>query len=858
MSGRKAYPLSILTPAFLLGFVALNSPVTAPVAGAQEISGEIEELTVTVRRREESVKDVPATVYVFSEKSIERSNITRAGEIALLTPGVSLVDAAEVGDTQVNIRGMNGARDSENSYALVIDGITMTNPAALNREYSNLTQIEVLKGPQGAIYGRNASAGAFIINTRAPGEEFGGEVKASAAEDASYRLVATLDGPLADTLGGSISGEYRTTDGFYTNTYLNRDDITDNMETWSVSGRLLWEPTDKLALDTKVNVGEVDASSITFNNTFALPDLATAFSTPSFYQDVNTHQFNFYNNIVHVNKQESSEFSMKLDYDFEFATLTAWGLYSDIENSLGADGTSAAFSFFDAEQSCIDTTTNLTGYPVNSPQYIGAVPGFPNSLLGAYTPTTCDGTQHQERNQKDVSFEVRLTSAGDQQLRWNGGVYFLNIDREVGVNTGIDRLNPGSGYTNASPIPSLYVPDNAAFTAPNPTEQVAWDDFGTDVYSVFGGISYDFMDAWTVDFALRYDREERDVKNKVPYDPNGVMFQARWIDACADGTPGGVLNPGQCVPGGGTAPIADKSATFDEWQPKVSLAWDITEKWTTFASVGTSFRSGGFNNSGSAATVQTFINDGLGLCDPTVPGCVASGMSAVGIQDEYRKETSTAAELGFKSNIANNNVRLEGSIYYTKVDDMQFFEFIVGGFGLLRVVENIDEVEIMGAELAVTWSATEWFDLFVGGSLIDTEIKANQVRPDTVGNDSPYTPESTGNVGAYFNIPVSKAMNFYANLDVSYVGKTWFHAVQGQTRPTGFGPGEYSVARRDAYTLSNLRLGVDQERWMAGIFATNLTDEEFLEEVIPAPEFGGTFSHIGTQRRIGADFTWRF
>jgi iron complex outermembrane receptor protein len=300
-------------------------------------------------------------------------------------------------------------------------------------------------------------------------------------------------------------------------------------------------------------------------------------------------------------------------------------------------------------------------------------------------------------------------------------------------------------------------------------------------------------------------------------------------------------------------PIPGKSEDFDEWQPKISVVWDITDRWTTFASVGTSFRSGGFNNSGSEATVDIFINSLALIQDGT--------FAPVGIKDEYRKETSTAAELGFKSNIADNAVRLEGAIYYTEVDDMQFFEFIVGPFGLLRLVDNIDEVEIIGAELAVTWSATEWFDLFVGGSIIDTEIKVNQVRPDTVGNDSPYTPDATGNLGAYFNVPVSKTMNWFANLDFSYVGETWFHTVQAQSRPIVTVPGltgEYSVARRDAYALTNLRIGLEHEKWTVAIFGTNLTDKNFIEEAIPAPEFGGSFIHAGTERRLGADFTWRF
>ena len=96
------------------------------------------------------MQDVPGTITVLTADQIERSGIQRAADFINLTPGVTIVDTAEVGDTQVSIRGMNGARDAETSFGLIIDGIVMTNPAALNREYLGLSQIEVLKGPQGA------------------------------------------------------------------------------------------------------------------------------------------------------------------------------------------------------------------------------------------------------------------------------------------------------------------------------------------------------------------------------------------------------------------------------------------------------------------------------------------------------------------------------------------------------------------------------------------------------------------------------------------------------------------------------------------------------------------------------------
>jgi iron complex outermembrane receptor protein len=874
---------------------------------AQQVSGAlIEEITVTVRRREETIKDVPATVYVFTESDIERSNITRAYDIAYLTPGLSIVDAAEVADTQVNIRGMNGSRDAEVSYALIIDGIQMTNPAALNREYANLQQIEILKGPQGALYGRNAASGAFIISTQKPTNDFSGRVNVSAGEDATYRVAADIGGAISpDKVFYSLNAEYRTSDGFYENEWLQRDDITDNFENWAIGGRLIFEPSEKLSIDTKLRYGEVDAAAITFNAAFHLPTVAAAFVSPKADEDVNDHDFVFQPNIISFNNQEALEFSVKLDYEMEWATLTGWGLYSDVDNNLGSDGTSAAFEFFApyfdgavgapdfavsaGDALCVSSTGAYAADPsptagLPDPQFIFGIPNFPVSFQGPYLPTTCDGTQYQERNQEDFSFEFRLQSAGDQRFRWMGGIYYLNIDREVGVNLGIDRINPTGAQNVGSPVQALVSTDPS-----NPTEQLVHDNFTTDVYSAFGMVAWDFTDSLEGTFALRYDREEREVDNLVPnfispefIDCNGLDdFAAPGAAAppAGDGrtnaydggasSSGAFLNPALCDTGG--TPLASKEETFDEWQPKLSLSWDATDNWTFFGSYGVGFKAGGFNNQGSRATVDSFINIPLGLCDPAVAGCVASGLSRVGIEDQYREETSENFELGFKSTLFDNSLRLEGAVFNNTVDDMQFFEFLVGSFGLLRVVENIDEVELQGFELAATWSATDWLDLFVGGSWIDSEINENRVRPDTVGNESPATPEYTANASAYLNFPVTGNMNFFTNLNYSLVGETWFHVVQDQTRSTVFNNlienriafpgaafGDFKKTRRDSYGLLNLRIGLETERWTVAAWANNVTDEEYLEEVILAPEFGGSFIHPGTLSRWGADVTWRF
>jgi len=243
------------------------------------------------------------------------------------------------------------------------------------------------------------------------------------------------------------------------------------------------------------------------------------------------------------------------------------------------------------------------------------------------------------------------------------------------------------------------------------------------------------------------------------------------------------------------------------------------------------------------------------------------------IKDDFREETSSAFEVGFNSILLDGRLQLNGAAYRTDVDDMQFFEFFVGTFGLLRVVSNLDEVEITGYELGATFHVNDHFRLYGGASFVDSEIKANSSRPDTVGNESPYTPEYTANIGGDFDVSINDSLSFFARVDAQFIGETWFHTVQEGQRPTifmplfelGFGAGagalgiaDFSNARRDSYSTVDLRVGIQGENWTVTAFGANLTDEKYLEEVIPAPEFGGSFDHPGSQRRYGVEVSFRF
>jgi iron complex outermembrane receptor protein len=266
---------------------------------------------------------VPASVQVFSGQRIENSGVQRASDFVNLTPGVTIVDAAEVGDTQVNIRGINGARDAENSFALIIDGILMTNPASLNREYTNLQQIEILN--------RNAAAGAIIITTEKPGEETSGAITVSGAEDSTYYLAGNVGGQVSDGVYWSLSGDYRETDGYYDNVIDRLGSLTfaepggatvDNFENWNIQGRLIFEPSDATTVDAKLRYGEVDGASITFNGAFALPEFVGVTGFTEWYRDVNDHPFYFQNNIDSSNDQEALELSVKVDHQMDWGTFT--------------------------------------------------------------------------------------------------------------------------------------------------------------------------------------------------------------------------------------------------------------------------------------------------------------------------------------------------------------------------------------------------------------------------------------------------------------------------------------------------------------------------------------------------------
>jgi iron complex outermembrane receptor protein len=831
----------------VLGLAAsIAATLPAPLTLAQ--SAALEEVVVTARKRTENLQDVPIAISAIDETTIQRAGIERAGDYVGLVPNVTIVDTANVGDTQVSIRGVVSTRDAESTFAYVVDGVLSTNPNSFNEELFDVQQIEVLKGPQGALYGRNAVAGAILVTTKAPSNEFEARIGGGVGNNSSYKVNAMVSGPIVDdTLLGRFAISTRETDGHYKNIFTGEDDAVDFLEDTSMRARLIWNVSDTLSLDFRGGYSEVEAGAINFNAAFAIPEFAENFQAGGFFQDVNSMPFRYAFNVPGENEQETMDFSVKMDWDLGFADLVASVAYNDLEEYLLSDGTSATFYGYELTPQCQTDRQSLNSFtrpdlygPLFNP--FGVLPPGEetdfNGVYGPYTPTACDGYQYQERNQEDLSIDARLVSPGGDGMRWIAGVYMAEIEREVVVAYGADQ---GQGFRRTP-----YVPVDG----PNPTDLLFWDDFDTTVYAVYGQLEFDLTETLELAFAARYDYEDREVSNKVPNVPNSGLninlldanFQPRPINPALETNPGG---------------IPDRDDSFSQFQPKLTLNWAATDNMNLYASYGIGFRSGGFNSVGTEDLLNFWFNAGFGGVGEAVDAGII-------VPDDYDKEVSTSYEIGLKSELFDNRLRLNAAVFRNDVEDNQFFEFFAGPFGLLRAVTTIDEMYVQGFEADFQWLVTDGLTFYGGIGLLDSEIEKNKNRPLSEGNDVPQAPDTTGNLGVEWVLPLGD-LNLVSRLDWQYVGETWFHTLQGEQTPTiwtAFSPGDnfqdFSKSSRDAYDTLDLRVGLEGEHWTVTAWGRNLTDEDYLQEVIPAPEFGGSFNHQSALRSYGVDFTYSF
>src|ERR1700749_4485539 len=245
---------------------ALAALVTTTAYAADEATPadtDLQEVVVTARLRSESLQEVPMAVDAFSSKALQDAGVRDYGDFVAMTPNVSLVEAESVGQSFLTIRGLTEVRNGQAPAAVVVDGVQESSNRQFTAAMFDLDSVQVLKGPQGALYGRNASGGAIVITTKQPTNDFQGYVQAGGGSGGTSEAQGVISGPIVkDQLLFRLAGSFTDRTGYFENTYL--DEKADPYDDATVSGLLKWMPTDNLTADLRLNYSHTNGSSLNY------------------------------------------------------------------------------------------------------------------------------------------------------------------------------------------------------------------------------------------------------------------------------------------------------------------------------------------------------------------------------------------------------------------------------------------------------------------------------------------------------------------------------------------------------------------------------------------------------------------
>ncbi|MET0985572.1 MAG: TonB-dependent receptor, partial [Steroidobacteraceae bacterium] len=372
------------------------------------------------------------------------------------------------------------------NVAIVIDGVTLSSVKPFNQDLFDIQQIEVLKGPQSALYGRNAAAGAIVITTRRPGDELEGKVAAALGNFDTTRATASVGGPLSDTIKFNVAGAFRDTDGPFTN--VTTGEKVQRFQTKNARARLLIDPSDKLSVDVRLGGHDSKGGGSAYNAQLVGLPLGGFDGTAL---DANNAKMPFVSNVKGKFEEDFVDGLVSVDYDFGFAKLTSISAWNKLDQYFASD----------------------------SPPYVPDT-GSPTATVQQYT--------YLDEN---YSQELRLTSRSDQRLRWQVGFYYLKFDRDQTSKISADTL--ASLPSNNDEIE----PAGSAF----PTLAYSNPQFETENYAPFASLQFDITDKLQINAAGRYDHEKRQVEEAasdainpltgISYN-NCVALTGRTIDEC--------------------------------------------------------------------------------------------------------------------------------------------------------------------------------------------------------------------------------------------------------------------------------------------------------------------------------------
>jgi iron complex outermembrane recepter protein len=343
-------------------------------AQQRAVTDGIEEITVTARQRSENLRDVPDSVRAFTAREIKDAGIVSIRKLSDLVPNLSVVDSQDSSLVAINIRGIGQVRNGEPPVAINIDGVLLSSPDQIKQPLYDIQQIEILKGPQGALYGRNAIGGAINIRTKQPSNELETTLEAGYANGNDRTLSFVSTGALVqDKVFFRLAGDFRAFDGVIPNETLHRK--VDFAVDRNIRARFLVQASDALSFDIRAAYGKLRAGASYY---IPLPDGQPNNTTIPVQADE-----------LGVSQRRLSDFALKADYKLAAGTITSTTAVNTITTRLRED---------------LDWT----------PQPVLLV--------------------DHGRNASSISEDFRFTSNSDQPLRYMAGVYYLRTRPGVFTN----------------------------------------------------------------------------------------------------------------------------------------------------------------------------------------------------------------------------------------------------------------------------------------------------------------------------------------------------------------------------------------------------------------------------------------
>lgn len=790
---------------------AIASGVLLALAGAAagaQGSTTLGEIIVTAQKRAESLQDVPIAVSAVGGDKIQDAGINKIEDLKNYVPTLFMTETA-IGNN-ISIRGIfSGVNPGfEQSVGTYVDGVYRGRPQQTRAPFLDLERVEVLRGPQSILFGKNSVGGALNITTARPTDEF--EAMVSALYEFEYdeqEVSAYVSGPFSDRFRGRLAASHREVNGHIENATLSSDE-PDRVEKMARAW-LEFDVNDNMTVSLKAELGEFDVDGRQIEIVDELP-------VPGAPSPANPFGGRTYSQILFALGQGPSVLNNTADYvrssngDYsdnnteEFVLQADWQLG---ENTLTLIN---AYSKYDFSELC---DCDFTG----------------GNVFSVLMDEEFDQTSH----------EIRLTSPTGNKLEYILGAYYETSDLEfrdtiqVPSNSVLVPLLNGNPLFNGTPLQGIAGTAVAATGTPRLFTQ------DSKSYAAFAQVSWNMSEEFRSTFGLRYTKDEKDATRslritEIDGDPlTGLQALA------APQVYAAVFNVRRT-----DLHNLSGSREEDDLLPSVIVEWSPDDNTMLYASWSKGSKSGGYDARSNNPTVPP----GTACTAPNTPvGCLpANGVGTF----EFEEEDATSFELGTKLRIGGQ-FEVNAALYMTDFDDLQVSTFDgVLGFN----VRNAGESEIKGLEVDMRWQATENLQLFSSFAYTDFEFieytgqcyfgqprnPPTATNCDYAGKTNEFVAPWVITLGTSYRRPIFSNLVFHTDLDAYYTDAYY-------VAPT-LDPKQ----RQQSYYKVNSRIGVGHQdgKWDVSLVTKNLFDEDVLPYGNETPLAGRTFNAYSAWRFV--------